>query len=138
MRRALLQVETLGPDAVIMSNKKVNGIEIVAAIDPDAQQPEPVPAPTLRLRSRASQLLAELLQRQAASADGTSHGQNPARAEGTSAPNQQASDEGARAQQAATPRQAARRAPSKPCRGAAAGDDISSTSVAAALLKSPN
>ncbi|WP_404403018.1 flagellar biosynthesis protein FlhF [Idiomarina seosinensis] len=38
MRRALLQVkETLGPDAVIMSNKKVNGgIEIVAAVDPDA------------------------------------------------------------------------------------------------------
>ena len=38
MRRALQQVkETLGPDAVIMSNKKVNGgIEIVAAVDPDA------------------------------------------------------------------------------------------------------
>ncbi len=41
MRRALQQVkETLGPDAVIMSNKKVTGgIEIVAAVDPDAQQP---------------------------------------------------------------------------------------------------
>ena len=43
MRRALLQVkETLGPDAVIMSNKKVNGgVEIVAAIDGDAEPQAP-------------------------------------------------------------------------------------------------
>ena len=44
MRTALAEVkETLGPDAVIMSNKKVSGgIEIVAAVDYQAQ-PSPMP-----------------------------------------------------------------------------------------------
>ena len=53
MRRALLQVkETLGPDAVIMSNKKVNGgVEIVAAIDGDAESPA-APQPAAKHRSR--------------------------------------------------------------------------------------
>lgn len=51
MRAALAQVkETLGSDAVIMSNKKVNGgIEIVAAVDydePKAKTPASTPAPT--------------------------------------------------------------------------------------------
>ncbi|WP_299791290.1 flagellar biosynthesis protein FlhF [uncultured Shewanella sp.] len=54
MRTALAQVkETLGSDAVIMSNKKVTGgIEIVAAVDyddpkPKAQQPaQPAPTPS--------------------------------------------------------------------------------------------
>lgn len=149
MRRALLQVkETLGPDAVIMSNKKVNGgIEIVAAIDPDAQQPEAAPAPevaTAKQEPTPASSLAELLQRQAASAEGTSYGQNPASAEGTShpvgralgatasasaegtsAPNQQASDEGARAQQAATPRQASPQGAEQAPQGRQAlGDDI--------------
>jgi len=76
MRRALLQVkETLGPDAVIMSNKKVNGgIEIVAAVDPDAQQPEAAPeVATAKQEPTPASSLAELLQRQAASAEGTSH-----------------------------------------------------------------
>ncbi|PJG60622.1 flagellar biosynthesis protein FlhF [Aeromonas cavernicola] len=43
MRTALAEVkETLGPDAVIMSNKKVTGgIEIVAAVDYQSQVPEP-------------------------------------------------------------------------------------------------
>ncbi len=47
MRTALSQVkEELGADAVIMSNKKVTGgIEIVAAVDNDAQ-PAPPPPPT--------------------------------------------------------------------------------------------
>ncbi|MCC5825487.1 flagellar biosynthesis protein FlhF [Alkalimonas sp.] len=46
MRAALDEVkEFLGPDAIIMSNKKVaGGVEIVAAIDPDAQ-PAAVAAP---------------------------------------------------------------------------------------------
>lgn len=46
MRAALAQVkETLGADAVIMSNKKVTGgIEIVAAVDYDS--PKPATAPT--------------------------------------------------------------------------------------------
>ena len=41
MRTALLQVkEELGSDAVIMSNKKVaGGVEIVAAIDGESNQP---------------------------------------------------------------------------------------------------
>lgn len=51
MRAALAQVkETLGSDAVIMSNKKVNGgIEIVAAVDydePKAKTATTAPAPT--------------------------------------------------------------------------------------------
>lgn len=51
MRAALAQVkETLGSDAVIMSNKKVNGgIEIVAAVDydePKAKTAATAPAPT--------------------------------------------------------------------------------------------
>lgn len=42
MRTALAQVkETLGSDAVIMSNKKVTGgIEIVAAVDYDEPKPK--------------------------------------------------------------------------------------------------
>lgn len=76
MRRALLQVkETLGPDAVIMSNKKVNGgIEIVAAIDPDSQPPEqtqpaqPAPSssaqPVQEQEQAPASSLAELLERQ--------------------------------------------------------------------------
>ena len=45
MRRGLQQVkETLGADAIILSNKKVNGgIELVAAVDPDARAPEAAP-----------------------------------------------------------------------------------------------
>ncbi|WP_087021487.1 flagellar biosynthesis protein FlhF [Thaumasiovibrio subtropicus] len=55
MRTALSQVkEELGAEAVIMSNKKVTGgIEIVAAVDNDAQ-PAPPPPP-----SRASQALSK-------------------------------------------------------------------------------
>ncbi|RUO53818.1 flagellar biosynthesis protein FlhF [Idiomarina fontislapidosi] len=70
MRRALLQVkETLGPDAVIMSNKKVNGgVEIVAAIDGDAEpqapkaqaQPDKTEEP-----AKPANSLAEILARQA-------------------------------------------------------------------------
>lgn len=52
MRSALAQVkETLGSDAVIMSNKKVTGgIEIVAAVDyddPKPQIPASAPSPTV-------------------------------------------------------------------------------------------
>lgn len=71
MRRALLQVkETLGPDAVIMSNKKVNGgIEIVAAIDADAQPPEPATASNVAAEATTTEQapassLTELLNRQ--------------------------------------------------------------------------
>lgn len=49
MRAALAQVkDTLGSDAVIMSNKKVNGgIEIVAAVDYDEPKAKaPAAAPT--------------------------------------------------------------------------------------------
>ena len=44
MRTALAEVkETLGPDAVIMSNKKVSGgIEIVAAVDYQSPAAAPV------------------------------------------------------------------------------------------------
>ena len=81
MRRALQQVkETLGPDAVIMSNKKVNGgIEIVAAVDPDAQQP--AEEATAQQEPTPANSLTELLQRQSASAEGTSP--TAAAAEGT-------------------------------------------------------
>lgn len=73
MRRGLQQVkETLGPDAIILSNKKVNGgIELVAAIDPDAQQAQPMAeqAATERKASQTPEVpaesLQELLQRQA-------------------------------------------------------------------------
>jgi len=77
MRRGLQQVkETLGADAIILSNKKVNGgIELVAAVDPDARAPEAAPempansqAPQPRQAQQESeapaQSLAELLQRQ--------------------------------------------------------------------------
>ncbi|MGL5291977.1 MAG: flagellar biosynthesis protein FlhF [Vibrionaceae bacterium] len=52
MRTALAQVkETLGAEAVIMSNKKLSdGIELVAAIDVDPPQPKPsrqAPAPSI-------------------------------------------------------------------------------------------
>ena len=72
MRRALLQVkETLGPDAVIMSNKKVNGgVEIVAAIDGDAESPaapQPAPTPAPETESTPANSLAEILARQAES-----------------------------------------------------------------------
>ena len=51
MRSALAEVkEVLGPDAVIMSNKRVNGgVEIMAAFD---QEPEPKLAPKSRLAGR--------------------------------------------------------------------------------------
>ncbi|MGM0631064.1 MAG: flagellar biosynthesis protein FlhF, partial [Pseudomonadota bacterium] len=73
MRRGLQQVkETLGPDAIILSNKKVNGgIELVAAIDPDAQQAQPMAeqAPNEQAASKTPEVpaesLQELLQRQA-------------------------------------------------------------------------
>lgn len=50
MRTALAEVkETLGPDAVIMSNKKVTGgVEIVAAVDYQSQVPGPRDAPVRR------------------------------------------------------------------------------------------
>lgn len=50
IRQALRQVrETLGSDAVILSNKKVDGgIELVAAIDYDASAIMPVPEPVAR------------------------------------------------------------------------------------------
>ena len=72
MRRALLQVkETLGPDAVIMSNKKVNGgVEIVAAIDGDAESPaapQSAPTPAPETESTPANSLAEILARQAES-----------------------------------------------------------------------
>ena len=52
MRTALDEVkEFLGPDAIIMSNKKVAaGVEIVAAIDPDAATP-----PGVAVRSRSDE-----------------------------------------------------------------------------------
>ncbi|RUO77057.1 flagellar biosynthesis protein FlhF [Idiomarina seosinensis] len=86
MRRALLQVkEALGPDAVIMSNKKVNGgIEIVAAVDPDAQQPEPAPTPepaTAQQEPAPASSLAELLQRQNPRVEDTSYGSQPTASE---------------------------------------------------------
>jgi flagellar biosynthesis protein FlhF len=58
MRTALTEVkEFLGPDAIILSNKKVaGGVEIVAAIDPEAApvkaQPEPVVAAQPTVGSR--------------------------------------------------------------------------------------
>ncbi|MFM5680806.1 flagellar biosynthesis protein FlhF [Aeromonas veronii] len=50
MRTALAEVkETLGPDAVIMSNRKVTGgVEIVAAVDYQSQVPGPKDAPVRR------------------------------------------------------------------------------------------
>ncbi|QNF17688.1 flagellar biosynthesis protein FlhF [Aeromonas jandaei] len=50
MRTALAEVkETLGPDAVIMSNKKVTGgVEIVAAVDYQSQVPGPRDTPARR------------------------------------------------------------------------------------------
>ncbi|EKP0294499.1 flagellar biosynthesis protein FlhF [Aeromonas veronii] len=50
MRTALAEVkETLGPDAVIMSNKKVTGgVEIVAAVDYQSQVPGPKDTPVRR------------------------------------------------------------------------------------------
>ncbi|MFM4935782.1 flagellar biosynthesis protein FlhF [Aeromonas veronii] len=50
MRTALAEVkETLGPDAVIMSNKKVTGgVEIVAAVDYQSQVPGPKDVPVRR------------------------------------------------------------------------------------------
>ncbi|MGL4716860.1 MAG: flagellar biosynthesis protein FlhF [Aeromonas sp.] len=50
MRTALAEVkETLGPDAVIMSNKKVTGgVEIVAAVDYQSEIPGPKDAPVRR------------------------------------------------------------------------------------------
>ncbi|QWL63654.1 flagellar biosynthesis protein FlhF [Aeromonas jandaei] len=50
MRTALAEVkETLGPDAVIMSNKKVTGgVEIVAAVDYQSQVPGPRDTPVRR------------------------------------------------------------------------------------------
>ncbi|WP_421266647.1 flagellar biosynthesis protein FlhF [Aeromonas veronii] len=50
MRTALAEVkDTLGPDAVIMSNKKVTGgVEIVAAVDYQSQVPGPKDAPVRR------------------------------------------------------------------------------------------
>lgn len=52
MRTALAEVkETLGPDAVIMSNKKVSGgIEIVAAVDYQTAVPAPVAPPQAEAR----------------------------------------------------------------------------------------
>lgn len=76
MRRGLQQVkETLGADAIILSNKKVNGgIELVAAVDPDARAPEAAPEmtahstaaqqPAEQESEAPAQSLAELLQRQ--------------------------------------------------------------------------
>ena len=72
MRRGLQQVkETLGADAIILSNKKVNGgIELVAAVDPDARAPEAAPEMTANTQApeqeseAPAQSLAELLQRQ--------------------------------------------------------------------------
>ncbi|WP_040502913.1 flagellar biosynthesis protein FlhF [Idiomarina xiamenensis] len=74
MRTALQQVkETLGADAVIMSNKRVNGgVELVAAIDPESRQAQPQQnhdsQPTAESASvddtqPPAQSLAELLQR---------------------------------------------------------------------------
>ncbi|WP_428613880.1 flagellar biosynthesis protein FlhF [Shewanella sp.] len=56
MRSALAQVkETLGSDAVIMSNKKVTGgIEIVAAVDYDEPKKASVTKPSVSLASEAS------------------------------------------------------------------------------------
>ncbi|WP_214000044.1 flagellar biosynthesis protein FlhF [Arsukibacterium sp.] len=47
MRTALTEVkEFLGPDAIILSNKKVaEGVEIVAAIDPESQSAKPAATP---------------------------------------------------------------------------------------------
>ena len=74
MRRGLQQVkETLGADAIILSNKKVNGgIELVAAVDPDARAPEAAPETSANTQAPQTQQepevpaqsLAELLQRQ--------------------------------------------------------------------------
>ena len=61
MRTALTEVkEFLGPDAIILSNKKVaEGVEIVAAIDPESQSAKPAaaapvaPAPAARQAPRS-------------------------------------------------------------------------------------
>ena len=62
MRTALTEVkEFLGPDAIILSNKKVaGGVEIVAAIDPEAvqakAQPQPQPQPEVKAAPVGSRL----------------------------------------------------------------------------------
>ena len=61
MRTALTQVkEELGPDAVIMSNKKTStGVEIVAAIDSDAEAPATQVKPAAQVQQPASQASAQ-------------------------------------------------------------------------------
>ncbi|HAT41346.1 MAG TPA: flagellar biosynthesis protein FlhF [Rheinheimera sp.] len=56
MRTALAEVkEFLGPDAIILSNKKVaGGIELVAAIDPETDAPKKPDAATIKARSAAT------------------------------------------------------------------------------------
>lgn len=70
MRTALQDVKAaLGADAVIMSNKRVNGgVEIVAAIDPDSRPPQaaaPRQAATEKAEAEPADSLQALLQRQA-------------------------------------------------------------------------
>ncbi len=66
MRAALAEVkDVLGPDAVIMSNKKVSGgIEIVAAVDEDDTPVAPAPRPlredNVRISSQARQFISPL------------------------------------------------------------------------------
>lgn len=71
MRTALQDVKAaLGADAVIMSNKRVNGgVEIVAAIDPDSRPPQAAAAPRQTAadatETEPADSLQALLQRQA-------------------------------------------------------------------------
>lgn len=105
MRTALSDVKAaLGADAVIMSNKRVNGgVEIVAAIDPDSRRPEAKPAAqpaAAAPRAEASHAEAEpadslqaLLQRQAKML-----GEEPAQLPGRAAAPSQAQTSGANSQ----------------------------------------
>ena len=62
MRTALNQVkEELGPDAVIMSNKKTStGIEVVAAVDSDASAPVKSPEQATQVSPPATQAVSQL------------------------------------------------------------------------------
>ncbi|MDV6316948.1 flagellar biosynthesis protein FlhF [Idiomarina sp. HP20-50] len=97
MRRGLQQVkETLGPDAIILSNKKVNGgIELVAAIDPDAQQApsEAEQAVNNQPKSQTPEVpaesLQELLQRQVRAEQNTQNSAPEKRTQKTAQPEPQ-------------------------------------------------
>ena len=63
MREALKQVkDELGGDAVIMSNKKVaDGVELVAAVDKEAEISRPAPTISLAKKGKATPSLSEII-----------------------------------------------------------------------------